>query len=85
MVHGPDRHLVCMPWGLSPAAALRYPINLDIERANSMAKVSPFHSAKPGTRVHHNDNRCTEGNNIESYNRRSGTGGHPLCDHCRRL
>lgn len=50
-----------------------------------MAKVSPYHSAKPGTRVHHDNNRCTEGNNIESYNRRPGTGGHPRCDHCKRL
>ena len=50
-----------------------------------MAKVSPFHSAKAGTAVYHNDNVCTEGNNIESYNRRNGTGGHPLCSRCRNL
>lgn len=30
-----------------------------------MSKVSPFHSKRPGTKVHHNDNKCTEGNNIE--------------------
>lgn len=48
-------------------------------------KTQPFHSAKPGTRVHHNESKCTEGNNIESYNRRSGTGGLPLCAHCQRL
>ncbi len=64
MVHGPDKGVMPSPWGLTPAAALRYPNKLDIERANDMAKVSPFHSAKPGTGVHHNDNRCTEGNNI---------------------
>lgn len=52
---------------------------------NTMAKVASFHSVKPGTKVHHNDNKCTEGNNIESHNRKSGTGGHPLCDHCKRL
>jgi hypothetical protein len=50
-----------------------------------MAKVYPFHSKKPGTKVHHNDDKCTEGNNIESYNRVSGTGNLPLCDHCKRL
>ena len=50
-----------------------------------MAKVAAFHSAKTSTRVHHNDNKCTEGNNIESYNKRQGTGGHPLCSRCRDL
>ena len=87
MDHGPDRSGKLTP-GPSLTAQPRpflYPINTDFERAITMAKVSAYHSAKPGTRVHHNDNRCTEGNNIESYNRRSGTGGHPLCDHCRRL
>lgn len=50
-----------------------------------MAKVAAFHSKLPGTSKHHNDNKCTEGNNIEARNRVAGTGGHPLCDHCRRL
>lgn len=50
-----------------------------------MAKVYPFHSKKLGTTVHHNDDLCTEGNNIESYNKVSGTGGLPLCSHCARL
>jgi hypothetical protein len=50
-----------------------------------MAKVAPYHSKKPGTTVHHDNDRCTEGNNIESYNLARGTGGLPLCDHCRRL
>jgi len=48
-----------------------------------MSKVSPFHSIKQS--VHHNNNRCTEGNNIETVNKRSGTGGKPLCAHCQRL
>jgi len=47
-------------------------------------RVEPFHSKLPGTEVHHNNNKCTLGNNIESYNRRPGTGGHPLCDECRK-
>lgn len=50
-----------------------------------MAKVSPFHSKLPGTEVYHNDNKCTVGNNIESYNRVAGTGGHRLCHTCRDL
>jgi len=48
-------------------------------------KVAPFHSKRPGTVVHHNNNKCTEGNNIESYNKRPGTGGHPLCERCKEL
>jgi hypothetical protein len=50
-----------------------------------MAKVAAFHSKLPGTTRHHNNNPCTEGNNIEQSNRVSGTGGHPLCSHCARL
>ncbi|MGR3464256.1 hypothetical protein [Limimaricola sp.] len=50
-----------------------------------MAKVAPFHSTKPGTSVYHDNNQCTEGNNIERSNRASGTGGHPKCSHCKRL
>lgn len=51
-----------------------------------MAKVAPFHSARIGTRnVYHDNDRCTEGNNIERQYRRSGTGGRPRCDHCNRL
>ena len=51
-----------------------------------MAKVSPFHSVKLTDRnVYHDNDDCTEGNNIEDENRRSGTGGRPQCDHCARL
>ncbi len=51
-----------------------------------MSKVSPFHSKKENSpNVHHDDDKCTEGNNIESYNRVSGTGGRPKCEHCKRL
>jgi hypothetical protein len=50
-----------------------------------MAKVPAFHSKLPGTEVHHNDNKCTVGNNIESYNKVSGTGGLRLCSVCRDL
>jgi hypothetical protein len=51
-----------------------------------MAKVAPFHSIAPNDPpVHHNNDKCTEGNNIEPRNRRAGTGGHRLCSHCARL
>ena len=50
-----------------------------------MAKVPPFHSKLPGTDKYHNNDKCTEGNNIERQNRIAGTGGHPLCAHCARL
>lgn len=48
-----------------------------------MAKVPAFHSTQED--VHHNNDKCTEGNNIEPKYRQSGTGGKPLCDHCARL
>ncbi|QFT84957.1 hypothetical protein FIU88_08210 [Halomonas sp. THAF12] len=48
-----------------------------------MAKVAPFHAKDSG--VHHDNNSCTEGNNIETKNRQSGTGGKPKCSHCKRL
>ena len=38
-----------------------------------MAVVSPWHSILSD--VHHNNTNCNTGNNIESENRRSGTGG----------
>lgn len=47
-----------------------------------MAKVAAFHSKLPGTEVHHNDDACTVGNDIEKYNWASGTGGHRLCSQC---
>jgi len=46
-------------------------------------RTSPWHSIKQSR--HHNNTGCTEGNNIERENRRSGTGGKPLCAHCDRL
>lgn len=51
-----------------------------------MSKVTPIHSKKPGARiVYHDDNQCTERNNIEKENIVQGTGGRPKCDHCKRL
>lgn len=49
-------------------------------------KRSPWYSIKATDRkVHHNNTDCTEGNNIEPENRREGTGGRPLYEHCKRL
>jgi hypothetical protein len=51
-----------------------------------MSKVPPTYSKKPGARnVHHDDNQCTERNNIERENVVQGTGGRPKCEHCQRL
>jgi len=48
-----------------------------------MSKVSPWHSIKQP--VHHDNTNCNTGNNIETENKRSGTGGKPLCIECERL
>ena len=48
-----------------------------------MPQTSAWHSVKE--QVHHNNTTCTEGNNIERENRRDGTGGKPLCQHCAQL
>ena len=51
-----------------------------------MPQTRPWHSVKPGHRnVYHDNTRCTEGNNIETYYRRDGTGNRPMCEHCARL
>jgi len=46
-------------------------------------KTSPWHSIKQAK--YHDNTECTEGNNIERENRREGTGGKPICEHCERL
>lgn len=51
-----------------------------------MAKVAAFHSKLTTDKnVYHNNDKCTEGNNIETRNKVAGTGGRPLCTHCARL
>ena len=50
-----------------------------------MAKVNPFHSTHPSATVYHDNNKCTEGNNIEAKHKKPGTAGRPKCDHCKRL
>lgn len=49
-----------------------------------MARVAPFHSKRESDRkVYHDDDTCTEGNNVETYNRVPGTGGRPRCQNCK--
>ena len=48
-----------------------------------MAFEEPWHSVR--STMHHRCSNCTEGKNIESRYRRSGTGGKPLCTTCREL
>lgn len=51
-----------------------------------MAKVSAFHSKKSSDKpVYHDNNACTEGNNIERENVVQGTGQRPQCDRCKTL
>ncbi len=48
-----------------------------------MPKAYPWNSILQP--VHHDNTKCTEGNNIEKQYLRQGTGGKPLCKHCQRL
>lgn len=51
-----------------------------------MAKVAAFHSKAPNdAKRYHDNDACTEGNNIEKQNRVAGTGGYEKCSHCQRL
>lgn len=50
-----------------------------------MSKVAAFHSKRPGETVYHNNDRCTTGNNIESYNLTQGDGNLKLCADCADL
>ena len=51
----------------------------------SMKTLNSWYSAKPDIVVYHNNDECTEGNNIEPKNVREGTGEKKLCSHCARL
>lgn len=50
-----------------------------------IVQVIPFYSKRKGLKVYHNNNKCTEGNNIERENLRQGTGGRRLCKRCKKL
>ena len=46
-------------------------------------RVSPTYAINSD--VHHNNNQCTERNNIEDRNLKRGDGNRKLCKHCKRL
>lgn len=48
-------------------------------------KVNAYHSKKEGIEVYHTNNRCTEGNNIETYNWTAGTGNKRHCKNCQEI
>ena len=51
-----------------------------------MTKVSPWHSVRESDRkVYHDNDACTEGNNIEQKYRRPGTDSRRRCEHCETL
>ncbi|BAN00347.1 hypothetical protein YM304_00330 [Ilumatobacter coccineus YM16-304] len=52
-------------------------------REEATMKTAPWHSIK--STVHHDNTSCNTGNNIESENKRSGTGGKPKCSECKSL
>jgi hypothetical protein len=52
---------------------------------NKPMRTSPWYSTREGETRHHDNTKCTEGNNIESKYRKEGTGGLPLCHHCKTL
>lgn len=50
-----------------------------------MTQVQPWHSTREGETKYHNNDKCTEGNNIETYYRAPGTGNKQLCERCAKL
>ena len=48
-------------------------------------QVMPFYSKRKDIKVYHNNNKCTEGNNIEPENLKHGTSGRRLCERCKKL
>jgi hypothetical protein len=77
------------PGSVSRLQTALVPYSFTILNPKVMSQVPAFHSKIPawekGKEVHHNNNRCTVGNNIESHNRVSGSGGRPLCQDCADL
>jgi hypothetical protein len=46
-------------------------------------KVSAYHSSNPSDPdVYHDHDDCPTGQQIPSWNKRSGTGGYPRCKQC---
>jgi hypothetical protein len=53
------------------------------KKGGEMAVVAPWYSILEP--VYHNNDDCNTGNNIETENRRAGTGDKELCKECARL
>lgn len=68
-----------------PQARRRGGIPQNPQQGGKTVKVSPFHSKLPRTDRYHDESTCTLGDNIESYNKVSGTGGHPKCHLCKQI
>jgi hypothetical protein len=54
-----------------------------------MPSVSPFYSVNEvkkskENRVHHNNSACRPGSDIPTYERKSGDGGHRVCQRCKQ-
>ncbi len=52
--------------------------------------IQPFNSINEvkklvDKRVYHNNNKCPSGNDIPKKERREGTAGYRLCQHCKDL
>jgi hypothetical protein len=65
--------------GALPTFVIHYQDRREVDRMVT----APWHSIKAD--VHHDNTSCNTGNNIERENRRSGTGGKPLCHECSKL
>ena len=57
----------------------------DPQHEADMAKRHQWHSARDGERVHHDNEDCQDGLNIDYYWLRHNAGGRPLCEMCARL
>lgn len=68
---------------------LRFAISVEVPTLNPASRgeqcTGSTIPSKLTTDVSHNNSACTVGDNIESYNTVSGTGGNRLCDQCKSL
>jgi hypothetical protein len=49
-------------------------------------RVSPYYSKNPSDPdVHHVFDNCPNGQQIPAYNKVQGTGGYPMCKHCKEM
>jgi hypothetical protein len=55
------------------------------DREVPSVKRAPWHSTSPGDTVYHDNDKCIAGSRIDPTDRKEGTGGRPLCNHCAVL